>query len=151
MVMAGCVMWALAQAFAIAYGRGQEMTTVSSRYTELFTPGLISSAWFTARFVELLGKRPLAWLGAVFFAIFITGHITRFHDDMDDVRHSYNQSLKQRQNVRKYLQTGDPSALDQPQFDIPYPDPIRLRTLLDDPTIRRILPGYPSVRDMEHK
>jgi hypothetical protein len=143
--MAGCVMWSLAQAFAIAYGRGQSMGSVSSRYTELFTIGLIGNAWFAARFIEITVKKPrIAWLGAVFFFVFIMGHITRYSQDMENVHESHNLSLKQESNVRKYLKTGDPSVLVQPQFEIPYPDSVRLRSLLDNPTIRNILPSYLS-------
>ena len=143
--MAGCVMWSLAQTFAIAYGRGQSMGSVSSRYTELFTIGLIGNAWFAARFMEVMVKnRRIAWLGAVFFVVFVWGHISRFDHDMKNVRESYGNSLKQESNVRKYLKTGDPSVLVQPQFEIPYPDSIRLRSLLDNPTIRPILPPYLS-------
>ncbi|WP_342085320.1 hypothetical protein [Dyadobacter sp. OTU695] len=143
--MAGCVMWSLAQAFAIAYGRGQSMGSVSSRYTELFTIGLIGNAWFAARFIETTVKKPsIAWLGAVFFFVFVMGHITRYSHDMENVHESHNLSLKQESNVRKYLKTGDPSVLVQRQFEIPYPDSVRLRSLLDDPTIRNILPSYLS-------
>lgn len=142
LLMAGCVMWSLAQAFAIAYGRGQSMGSVSSRYTELFTPGLIGNAWFAARFIALTMKQRwyVGWLGFIFFAVFLTGHYMRREADMQNVHESHNLSLKQLSNVRKYLTTGDPSALAQPQFEIPYPDSVRLRSLLDNPTLRRILP-----------
>lgn len=143
--MAGCVMWSFAQAFAIAYGRGQSMGNVSSRYTELFTIGLIGNAWFAARFIEITIKnRRVVWLGAVFFVVFIMGHITRYDHDMQNVYESHYLSLKQESNVRKYLKTGDPSVLVQRQFEIPYPDSVRLRSLLDNPTIRNILPPYLS-------
>lgn len=143
--MAGCVMWSLAQTLAIAYGRGQSMGSVSSRYTELFTIGLIGNAWFAVRFMEAMVKnRRIVWLGAVFFVVFVWGHISRFEHDMKNVHESYGNSLKQESNVRKYLKTGDPSVLVQPQFEIPYPDSIRLRSLLDNPTIRPILPSYLS-------
>ncbi|GGM95400.1 hypothetical protein GCM10010967_31030 [Dyadobacter beijingensis] len=142
LVMAGCVMWSLAQAFALSYGRGQEIGSVSSRYSELFTLGLVGNAWFAARFMEISGKWQFAWLGAVFFVVFVMGHITRRNSDLRAVEQVYGQSLKQERNVKRYLQTNDPSALVQPQFEIPYPDSVRLRTLLDDPTIRSILPGY---------
>jgi len=143
--MAGCVMWSLAQAFAIAYGRGQSMGSVSSRYTELFTIGLIGNAWFAARFVEItIQNRRVVWLGAVFFVVFTMGHITRYHHDMQNVYESHGLSLKQESNVRKYLKTGDPSVLVQRQFEIPYPDSVRLRSLLDNPTVRNILPPYLS-------
>lgn len=139
--MAGCVIWSLAQAFAIAYGRGQSMGSVSSRYTELFTPGLIGNAWFAARFMEMTIKNwRIAWVGGVFFVVFVMGHVTRLDRDMKNVRESYSNSLKQESNVRRYLKTGDPSVLVQPQFEIPYPDSIRLRSLLDNPTLRNILP-----------
>ncbi|MBO9613270.1 MAG: hypothetical protein J7619_11270 [Dyadobacter sp.] len=141
LLMAGCVMWSLAQALAIAYGRGQSMGSVSSRYTELFTPGLIGNAWFAARFMDITIKNwRITWLGAVFFVVFVIGHVTRLDHDMKNVYESYNNSLKQESNVRKYLETGDPSVLVQPQFEIPYPDSIRLRSLLDNPTLRNILP-----------
>lgn len=141
--MAGCVMWSLAQAFAIAYGRGQSMGSVSSRYTELFTIGLIGNAWFAARFIDIsIKNRRIAWLGAIFFAVFIVGHVTRHKRDMQNVYESHNLSLKQESNVRKYLKTGDRSVLVRRQFEIPYPDSVRLRSLLDNPTIRRILPSY---------
>jgi hypothetical protein len=144
--MAGCVMWSLAQAFAIAYGRGQSMGSVSSRYTELFTLGLIGNAWFAGRFIEITMKQYwyISWLGIIFFAVFIKGHNIRHEFDMLDMHESYGRSLKQESNVRKYLQTGDPSALGKPQFEIPYPDSIRLRSLLDNPTLRPILPPYLS-------
>ncbi len=140
--MAGCVMWSLAQTIAIAYGRGQSIQSVSSRYTELFTIGLVGNAWFAARFTEVKIRHwYIAWLGAVFFYVFIKGHVNRRNQDMLDLRESYSHSLKQEANVRRYLKTKDPSALVQPRFEIPYPDSIRLRTLLDNPTIRGILPG----------
>lgn len=143
--MAGCVMWSLAQTLAIAYGRGQAMGGVSSRHSELFTPGLIGNAWFAARFIEITIKDwRIAWLGAVFFVVFIMGHITRRKRDMRAIYQTYELSVKQETNVRRYLKTGDPSVLVQPQFEIPYPDSIRLRSLLDNPTIRPILPAYLS-------
>ncbi|SEI59242.1 hypothetical protein SAMN05216327_102636 [Dyadobacter sp. SG02] len=143
--MAGCVMWSLAQTLAIAYGRGQSMDNVSSRYTELFTLGLIGNAWFAVRFIELTNKNwRLVWLGAVFFVVFTLAHITRRNRDMRAVYRTYDLSKKQEMNVRKYLKTGDPSALVQPLFEIPFPDSVRLRSLLDNPTLRPILPPYLS-------
>lgn len=143
--MAGCVIWSLAQTLAIAYGRGQAMGSVSSRHSELFTPGLIGNAWFAARFIEATIKNwRIAWLGAVFFVVFVLGHITRRKRDMKVIHQNYELSMKQETNVRNYLHTGNPAVLVQPQFEIPYPDSIRLRSLLDNPTIRPILPPYLS-------
>ena len=121
------------------------MGGVSSRHSELFTPGLIGNAWFAARFIDMTIKNwRIAWLGAVFFAVFVMGHITRRKRDMKVIHQNYELSMKQETNVRQYLHTGNPAVLVQPQFEIPYPDSIRLRSLLDNPTIRPILPPYLS-------
>jgi hypothetical protein len=46
------------------------------------------------------------------------------------------------QNIRYYLATGDRSAIaGTPGARVPYPDPDRFATLIDDPTIRQILPA----------
>lgn len=144
MLMAGCVFWSLMQALAIAYGRGQGLTEVASRYTELFSLGLIGNAWFAARFIEQSSRRPVGWVMAAFFVVLVGGHTKHYGEDMHDIRRNHRLSLKQEQNVRRYLRTNDPSALVQPKFEIPYPDPVRLQGLLDDPVIRRILPVDPG-------
>lgn len=140
LMMAGCALWSLMQALAIAYGRGQELTEVSSRYTELFSIGLVANAWFAIRLVEDWGIRRVVWCPVLFFTVLIAAHGLRFSDDMDDMRASYQRSLIQLHNVQAYYRTGDPATLVQPLFHIPYPDNKRLRELLDQPTIRRILP-----------
>ncbi|TLU92356.1 hypothetical protein [Dyadobacter sediminis] len=44
-------------------------------------------------------------------------------------------------NTRSYLNTGNPFFLfSQPETEIPYPDPARLKSLLDDKIIVSILP-----------
>lgn len=44
-------------------------------------------------------------------------------------------------NTRSYLTTGNQSFLFlKPETDIPYPDPARLKSLLDDPVILSIMP-----------
>jgi hypothetical protein len=137
MVMAGCVMWSLLQAVAIAYGRGHELTEVASRYTELFSPGLIGQAWFAARLME---RSLMGWVMVVFFWVYVKGHIRHNSNDMYDIRRNHRLSLLQEKNVRLYLKTKDPKYLDQPKFEIPYPEPVRLRSLLDNPVILGILP-----------
>jgi hypothetical protein len=47
-------------------------------------------------------------------------------------------------NVSMYLQTKDKSFLQKPKWQSPYPDPIRLQHLLDDPTLLKILPTLTS-------
>lgn len=141
LLMAGCFIWSFSQSLAIAYGRGQELTLVSSRYTELFTPGLISNAWFVIRFTEVLNKYRFRWIFLViFFGLFSYAHITRFSSDMHDIRKNHHYSVIQTRNVCLYLKTNNQSFLQQSQFEIPFPSAVRLRELLDNLTIRSILP-----------
>ncbi|QRR01139.1 hypothetical protein [Dyadobacter sandarakinus] len=141
MLMAGCLIWSLAQALAIAYGRGHWLSEVSSRYTELFSPGLIANAWFAVRLADHWESLPLRWVGLVFFVPYTIGHVVRYEADMKDMRKVHRYSLIQQRNVSRYFQTGDPGVLDQPQYEIPYPHADRLQHLLDDPTLRSILPA----------
>ena len=47
----------------------------------------------------------------------------------------------ERQNVRRYLESGDPAVLQRaPSDGLPYPNPDGLRFLLDSPAIRPLLP-----------
>jgi hypothetical protein len=143
LLMAGCFAWSFSQALAIGYGRGQELTEVASRYTELFSLGLIGNAWFVIRAVEILSNRWFQILLPTFFGIFLYGHVTHYSSDMHDIRRNYRLSLIQTANVYKYLETNNKSYLQRPKWQIPYPDPVRLQQLLDNPTLRGILP--PSI------
>jgi hypothetical protein len=143
LLMAGCFVWSLTQALAIAYGRGQELTEVASRYTELFSLGLIANAWFIIRVAETLSNRWFQIILPAFFGVFFYGHITHYSSDMHDIRRNYRLSLIQTANVSMYLKTKDKSFLQKPKWQIPYPDPVRLQQLLDNPTLLEILP--PSI------
>ena len=48
-------------------------------------------------------------------------------------------SLVQARNVACYLDSGAPACLQAGHFQIPYPDPVRLQHLLDDPAVRNLL------------
>jgi hypothetical protein len=140
LVMAGCFIWSLSQGVAIAYGRGQELTEVASRYTELFSLGLISNAWFAIRFFEHCRSQWIRWLPMTFFVILMYGHLTRFSMDMYDMQRNHRYSLIQMKNVCVYLKTSNRVFLQKPRYEIPFPDPARLEELLNVPTIRKILP-----------
>ena len=63
-----------------------------------------------------------------------------FRVDLPERRDAY---LAQESNVRGYLATGDFARYlaNKPQLDVPYPDPVHLAKLLDDPTLRGVLPA----------
>lgn len=51
-------------------------------------------------------------------------------------------ALVQMKNVSDYLKTCDSTALQKPAFQTPYPDPVRLKKLLDNPALRSALPVF---------
>lgn len=140
LLMAGCFIWSFLQAGAIAYGRGQELTVVASRYTELFSLGLIANAWFSVRFMERYSSYRLRWLAVAFFLTFFYGHWTRFNPEFHYMKLNHEESLIQTHNVCMYLKTGDKSFLQKTGREIPFPNPERLQMLLDNRTIRGMLP-----------
>ena len=145
LIMAALLGWSTVQGVAIAYGRGMGLIEVPSRYTELMTPGLIASAWFIMRAVELDWRsstmRALAWFGCIgMLTAFFGSHALRLQGDVEAMRARHALSQVQAHNVRQYLETGDPTALQQPFLHIPYPSAERLQGLLDTPALRDHLP-----------
>lgn len=146
LMMAGCYAWAGAQALALAYGRGQGLLEVPSRYTDLLVVGLVANAWFALRFLDhayRLGQaRAFAsFVAAMFFCVFFFFHALRVEGDFAAMQQRHQLSMIQAQHVSEYLRTRDPRVLRQPAFHIPYPDAGRLQQLLDNPALSGSLPG----------
>ena len=140
LLMAGIYVWVLFQTAAIAYGRGQYLFELSSRYTDLISLGLISNAWFVLRLKDEYKSNATRFTAIIFFAVFAFGHIYRFNSDLDAMKSHYESCVKQISNVRSYLITKNKSYLfSKPKSDIPYPYPERLQMLLDDQIIQSIL------------
>jgi hypothetical protein len=78
-----------------------------------------------------------AWLTTVAFGFSMSaGKLS------DNLRIKSHQGLEQETNVRAYLCSGEITHLkNKPLLFVPYPNPERLKTILDNPTIRSILPG----------
>jgi hypothetical protein len=146
--MLGMAAWTAMQAFSIAYGRGHGLIEISSRYTDLLLLGLVANAWLAARIVAWTqGTRWVLPTGIVAFGYvcaFAGGHLSRYDSDKAAMVERHEQTLVQTRNVEAYLRDGEARHLDQPHFQIPYPNAARLKSLLDDPTIRQSLtkPGH---------
>lgn len=142
--MAGFYAWSAAQGLAIAFGRGHGLIDVSSRYSELLVPGLFANAWFALRLIGWV-PRPARLRAAAlvvtagFFVTFLGGLGARTKDDWRAMQGRHDATELQSRNATRYLNTGDPAALDVAFFELPYPSADRLRSLLDDPTIRSLL------------
>jgi hypothetical protein len=135
--------WLFGQFFSIAYGRA--VGASSSRYLDLFAISLAlnfsmlmilrmqSSTQYKLRY----GVGIAIWLMVVGWGFSMSAS-----DLSRELRKKAHEGVEQEKNVRAYLCSGDFAALQKkPRYFVPYPDPDRLKSLLDNPTIRKILPG----------
>jgi hypothetical protein len=132
--------WISSQIVVICYGRGHG-NVLASRYLDLFAIGLLINL---VSLLVLMHERTTtfntrglqAWLMAVFlgcgfFLPGIAGNLEKMRVD----------GIEQARRVRAYLETKDYGYLQSNnEKNIPYPDPLRLKTLLDNKTIQSILP-----------
>lgn len=144
LVMAGLCIWSALQGTAIAYGRGHGMESPTSRYTELFIPGLFGNAWFALHLLRTNGSTRTVQVGktlvaAAFALTFTVGMLRHIPADMGMLRERSTIGHVQQDNVLRYLASNDPAALQVEYHHIPYPDSERLKSLLDDPAIRGAL------------
>lgn len=141
--IAAMTLWLFGQFVSIAYGRALE--TLSSRYLDLFAIGLVLNflsllillhqAKTQHKLFYLIGIA--VWLATVTF-----GFSMSTEQMLVDLRAKAHYGLEQEKNVRAYLCSGDIEHLqNKPFLSVPYPNPEMLKKLLDNPTIRRILPG----------
>ena len=144
--------WLFGQFISIAYGRAIGVT--SSRYLDLFAIGLVLN--FAALIILLndantkhklsYGLGIAVWLTSVTFGFCMSvGKLS------DDLQGRAKQGLEQERNVRAYLCSGDIIHLqNKPFLFVPYPNPERLKILLDTPAIRSVLPGNIFMPNSQH-
>lgn len=140
--------WVILQAAAMAYFRGgNTLPDPVSRYMDILALGALAN--FFAIFLlmkEIPQSTAARQTGVIFATCWITaltaGSILISQHELGS-RTIRTQSLSAiEETVRAYVTTGDRTHLeaDSPAA-IPYPKPQRLVILLDDPTIRGILPA----------
>jgi len=132
-------LWVFSQIIILCYGRSHGV--LASRYFDMYAIG------FAVNFASLLVLRKeglsrlsnkamqvwlvLVFLGIGFFFPGVTGRLERRRDE----------GHQQEENVRAYLITKNVAFLqDKATESIPYPDPERLKILLDNRTIQSFLP-----------
>lgn len=135
--------WVFAQFLTISYGRFSG--ALSSRYLDLFAVGLVINFAALLIFCEkvsserkkLLKVATLGWLLVIGFAM-----ILKLPNVFNELKLKSFESKQQEQNVRAYLCTGNKSYLmNKPLQHVPFPDIEYLKSLLDNPTIKGILPA----------
>ena len=141
----GIAGWGFVQALAIAHSRGHELGFLPSRYSDIPAIALIANAWFAFSLLDSVEPGPFtrrtAFATAAAFLV-VTGYglVARLHEDVARIASRAHYSGIETTNVAEYMATRDAGWLQKPLMEIPYPDPTRLRTLLDDPTIGAMLP-----------
>jgi hypothetical protein len=142
----GLSAWALAQAAAIAYSRGNNIQGLSSRYGDLMAIGVVANVWFGLRaFDPWPGRVRTALLqraaGVASSLAVLVAFLQRAPDDLDEMVSRSDSFRSQTENVRAFVADGDPVHL---TGDIPYPDAAQLQGMLSNEAIRRALP--PTLR-----
>ncbi len=137
-------LWALAQGAATAFGRAD--SCLAPRYLDLYAASvMVNLACLLALALKAsTTRRRWATAVVVLWVVLVAGAMGRFsykfsRGYLDEWRDFNREQLI---NTRGYLSTGDFSFLkDKPELHIPFPDAQVLKGILDDPTVRSILPG----------
>jgi hypothetical protein len=139
----GLVVWVLGQAMSIAYGRAVD--SLASRYLDLFAIAVLVNYVCLISIAQGHAEKRRGWvLFIVSFwivAVFIFLGIRGARDIREALTYKLETSIKQELNTSNYLATGDFKHLQgKPQMDVPYPDPVRLASILKSSDILAILP-----------
>jgi hypothetical protein len=137
-VLFALVIWIMVSEVSISYGRA--VSPIASRYTDIYGFGIILSFSCMVLFFGKLKKNNFlaimvfVWIFVTFIALLQVAHHT-FSTDLPTQKKS---RVAAGMNVRDYVITGDNAFL--LKSDIPYPNRQRLADLLNNPSLRRILP-----------
>lgn len=138
-----CV-WSLTQAISIAYGRA--VGPMAPRYKDLhIIPIFINFICCISLTQSSIGKwRNYAITGLVAWMVIVLTSIglNSFHELPGELAIKLKWSLAEEKNTKKYLATSDAKYFrNQPDMEIPYPNPDKLVYVIELPGIREILPS----------
>jgi hypothetical protein len=132
-------LWVFSQILILCYGRSHGV--LASRYFDTYAIGLaVNFASLLILMKEGLSRLSKPALQAWLFFVFL-GFGFFFPSVTGNLERRRNEGHEQEQNIRVYLKTKNFASLqDNVPENIPYPDPERLKTLLDNVTIKSFLP-----------
>jgi len=140
--------WTLLQAAAIAYAR-PSLEVVPSRYTDILVFNLIAN-WLAFYLLLADGRTQSLWLrktvllyAGLWTCLVVGGLLGLSYAKLN--RTDANQLLIQAQiqNVKAYIQSGNPEFLqNKPFMHIPYPAPELLAVKLENHQIQKFLPSF---------
>lgn len=144
----GVAFWVVLQAGAIAYGRGGDgLHSPGSRHMDLLAPGALVNLF--AVVTLLRAHRQSAWIwrggnlaGTAWMIWVLYGVISTSHDQFTQCLARHGGIRIDEENVRAYVASGERGYLKRSSSPLlPFPDPAYFAMLLDDSTIRQILPA----------
>jgi hypothetical protein len=147
-VAVGLAIWVALHAAALAYGRGAGAAQPATRYMDYLSLGLVANAMALVSIAERAGRVTatrrvaeavlIGWLAVL--AVGVERLVERNAGELSQWRQWFANHAA---NVRNLMVTGDYGRfmMQPPLSQLPYPDPGRLTTLLQDPYIRAILPS----------
>lgn len=140
--------WVVLNAAAIAYGRGAGAALPATRYMDFLSLGFVVNAMALLAMLDLAGTRTLvrrvALGGLAGWLVFAIVGVERLTGrTLVELKASRGFFAAHQINVRRFVATGDVAEIASKRgpAEIPYPDPYRLASALQDPHIRRILPA----------
>ena len=147
-LVVGLSLWVGIQAAALAYGRGAGAALPATRYLDVLSLAFIANVMALVAMLDgarpgTLGRR-VAHGAVVCWLLFAAVGVDRLTSNSLLNLAAWRQYFAAHAvNVRRFLSTGDVAEFTskRPLVELPYPDPNRLATQLQDPYIRAILPA----------
>lgn len=138
--------WVALQAAAIAFTRGGWIYAewMSPRYMDVLALGAVAgllAILLLASMATPSRRVIITAAGAAWLAVIFAGAVALSYRGVRDLRARADQVRQAEADVRTYLASGDIARLTADSTHIAYPWADRFTALLNDPTIRRILPA----------
>jgi hypothetical protein len=146
--LVGVAFWVVLQAAAIAYGRGGDGSQCpGSRHMDLLAPGVLVNLFAVVTLLSV--NRQSSWIrcganlaGTVWMMWVLYGVVGTSHDQFSQCLARHGGIRSDEEHVRAYVATRDRGYLEDASRPLlPLPDPSQFAMLLDDPSIRQILPA----------
>jgi hypothetical protein len=138
--------WTATQIASISYGRGHELNHVASRYTDMLAMTVLVNTFFCLRLLRSLRvpaqARTRVLLASIWLTAITSGYALQGAVGFKSMQDFTGSRQMQSENVRTYVLGSNKSILNTAlPWNLPYPDKQRLKMMLDNKTIREMLPA----------
>jgi len=138
--------WTAAQIASISYGRAHDLNYVHSRYTDILALTVFVNTFFCLRLLgssrEPAQARTRVLLASLWLTAIAGGYAVQGVIGLKEMQDFAASRQMQSDNVRSYVRGWDRSIIETAMpWNLPYPNKPRLKMMLDDKTIRQMLPA----------